>query len=249
MDKRASSKPLEGETILVTGAARRLGRSMSQAIAQAGGNVIIHYNSSRSEAESLAESIRAVGSKAWLVRADLSSEKDILRLCGEAFSLTSVTGLINNASIFQNSSFSETTLTAWQQHLQLNLTAPFLMSQAFANALRSASKGKIINMLDWRSLRPGADHFAYTVSKAALASMTKSLALSLAPLIAVNAVALGAILPPENESQDTKILGKVPLKRWAHLDELQNVIIYLLQFPASLTGQVIHLDGGRHLIH
>jgi pteridine reductase len=104
-------------------------------------------------------------------------------------------------------------------------------------------------MLDWRALRPGADHFAYSVSKAALASMTKSLALVLAPDIAVNAIALGAILPPENENPDPTILQKVPLKRWAQLSELENLIIYMLYSPPSLTGQIIHLDGGRHLIH
>ena len=184
----------------------------------------------------------------WLLQADISKEKYLSSLCKNAFALTPVTALINNASIFHPGSFLETSLKSWQNHLHVNLTAPFMLSQSFAREIGSGSEGTIINMVDWRALRPGKDHFAYTISKAALMAMTQSLALSLAPNITVNAIALGAMLPPENEKIDPKLMEKVPLKRWAELSELHSLLIYLLKRPISLTGQVIHLDGGRQLV-
>jgi len=222
---------------------------MALAIAKEKGNLIIHYHSSASEAETLKKSIIELGSHAWLVKADLSSEKGLRDLCEKAFSLTRVSGLINNASIFVNKSFHETSFEIWHEHLQVNLTAPFLLSRYFADQKGGTNSCQIVNLVDWRATRPGSDHFAYTVSKAALVAMTKSLALTLAPGISVNAIALGAILPPENEKINQGILDKVPLKRWAYIEELQNVLLYLLTNPRSLTGQTIHLDGGRHLMY
>lgn len=225
-----------------------MGRSMALTVAGSGANVLIHFNNSLKDAESLANEIQDTGQQAWLLQADISKEHDLKRLCEDAFAITSVNALINNASIFHPGSFLETSETTWQNHLQINLTTPFHLSQMFARKIGNESKGTIINLLDWRALRPGNDHFAYTISKAALASMTQSLALSLAPKISVNAIALGAILPPENEPIDSTILEKVPLKRWAELSELNSLLLYLLKRPLSLTGQVIHLDGGRHLV-
>lgn len=240
---------LSGQTVLITGAARRLGRSMSLAAAAAGANVVIHYNHSKQEAEELAAQIQQLGSTAYLVCSDLSTAKGVLDLCKQAFSMATVTALVNNASIFRPDPFIDTTLLSWQEHLQVNLTTPYLISQYFALNYQSDSIGKIINMLDWRALRPGKDHFAYTITKSALAAMTQSMALTLAPRIVVNAIALGALLPPENEVPDPSILDKVPMKRWAKLNELDSLLIYLLSGPVSLTGQIIHLDGGRNLIH
>ena len=243
-----SNLPLSGQAILITGAARRLGRSMALTVAGSGANVLIHFNNSLKDAESLANEIQDTGQQAWLLQADISKEHGLKRLCEDAFAITPVNALINNASIFHPGSFLETSETTWQNHLQINLTTPFHLSQMFARKIGNESKGTIINLLDWRALRPGNDHFAYTISKAALAAMTQSLALSLAPKISVNAIALGAILPPENEPIDSTILEKVPLKRWAELSELNSLLLYLLKRPLSLTGQVIHLDGGRHLV-
>lgn len=221
---------------------------MALALARSGANVIIHFNNSFSDAENLANQIKDTGREVWLLQADISKVKGLELLCEDAFAIAQVSALINNASIFHPGSFLETSLASWQNHLQVNLTAPFLLSQAFARNLGNDSVGSIINLVDWRALRPGKDHFAYTISKAALVAMTQSLALSLAPNISVNAIALGAILPPENEQIDTKLMENVPLKRWAELSELHSLLIYLLKRPLSLTGQVIHLDGGRHLV-
>src|SRR5262245_14600657 len=105
-----------------------------------------------------------------------------------------------------------------------------------------------IHILDWRALRPGADHFPYTISKAALASMTKSLAVALAPRIIVNGLALGAILPPFHGKAKTDIIKNVPAGRWAEESEIEQALLFLLTYPAYITGEIIHLDGGRHLV-
>lgn len=107
--------------------------------------------------------------------------------------------------------------------------------------------GHILNILDWRALRPGEDHLAYTTSKAALAALTRSLAQAFAPHIAVNALALGAILPPADAPAPPDLLQKIPLKRWAGMNELTSAVMFLLSSPPDITGSIIHLDGGRHL--
>lgn len=236
-------------TVLITGAARRLGRIMALSAAQAGADIILHHIHSPQEAEETAETIRGFGRNAWVLKADLSNSDETKRLCDFAFSLAPISGLINNAAIFKPLDLTSTTLEDWNQHIQINLTAPFLLSQNFAARFDGSPPGRIINILDWRAIRPGKDHFPYTVSKSALAAMTKSFALSLAPGILVNAIALGAILPPENEPYDQNIIKKVPMQRWANLDELGSLITYLLNGPTYITGEIIHLDGGRHLIY
>jgi NAD(P)-dependent dehydrogenase (short-subunit alcohol dehydrogenase family) len=132
--------------------------------------------------------------------------------------------------------------------MQINLTAPFLLSQAFARQLPEGENGRIVNLLDWRALRPGADHLPYTISKAGLYALTQSLAAALAPRITVNGLALGAILPPSDGGETDDILQDVPAGRWADLDEVNQVALFLLGGPAYITGEIIHVDGGRHLI-
>jgi pteridine reductase len=110
-------------------------------------------------------------------------------------------------------------------------------------------KGRIVNIVDWRALRPAADHFPYTISKAALVAMTKSLAVALAPRITVNGLALGAILPPTgNPSASEKIIENIPANRWSEANEVEDALLFLLTGPAYITGEIIHVDGGRHLI-
>jgi pteridine reductase len=132
--------------------------------------------------------------------------------------------------------------------MNINLTAPFLLSQALAKQLPDTSEGRIVNIVDWRALRPGADHFPYTISKAALAALTRSLAAALAPRITVNALAFGAILPPSDRPATAKIIENVPAQRWSKPEEVQEALLFLLAGPAYITGEIIHVDGGRHLI-
>lgn len=244
------SKTLEGKTILVTGAARRVGRLLALACAGAGADVIIHHGHSLEEALLVQKEIASLGRRAWVLPADLSNVDEVYRLIPQANALAPLYALVNSAAIFEKLSLQDTTLEDWERHLSINLTAPFLLSQAFA---KQTSQGRIVNIVDWRALRPGADHFSYTVSKAALAAMTHSLAVALAPNITVNGLAFGAILPPAdgptgNPSASDKIIEQVPAKRWSEAGEIEDALVFLLSGPAYITGEIIHVDGGRHLI-
>ncbi len=239
---------LNGQIILVTGAARRLGRTFALTCAQAGADVIIHHGHSRQDALQVQKEIKSIGRRAWLIQADLSKHGQIDRLISEAGKIGQLDGLVNNAAIFESQSVKETTLADWENHLAINLTAPFLLSQAFAKQVDEDKTGRIVNILDWRALRPGADHFPYTISKAALAAMTKSLAVALAPNISVNGLAFGAILPPSDKPANKKILEAVPAGRWGDLKEVEDALLFLLTGPTYITGEIIHVDGGRHLV-
>jgi NAD(P)-dependent dehydrogenase (short-subunit alcohol dehydrogenase family) len=240
--------PLSGQTILITGGARRLGKVMALAVAHNGADVILHHAHSAAEVEAVATEIRSFGRQAWVLEADLNDMDQTQNLVLSAFSLAPLTALINNAAIFKSVDLANTTLKDWSEHLQINLTAPFILSQAFAAQYKQEQPGRIINILDWRAERPGKDHFPYTISKSALAAMTRSMALSLAPGIIVNGIALGAILPPGDEDFSPTLIKNVPMQRWAKLDELGDLIVWLLNSPAYITGEIIHLDGGRHLV-
>ena len=241
-----AEQPLQQKTVLITGAARRLGRVFALACARAGANVVIHHGHSATDAETLRTEINGLDHQAWVFQADLSDSSQAQGLIPLINHSTPIHLLINSAAIFESLTFDTTSIEDWEKHIAINLTAPFLLSQSFA---RQAEQGaRIVNILDWRALRPGADHFPYTVSKSALAAMTKSMAVALAPRITVNALALGAILPPADGNKNPDIIKNVPLKRWAEIDEVEQALLFLLTSPAYITGEIIHVDGGRHLV-
>jgi NAD(P)-dependent dehydrogenase (short-subunit alcohol dehydrogenase family) len=239
---------LKGYTCFITGAAKRVGRSLALAIAEKGGNLVLHHRQSPSEINSLKAEIESSGQKAAIVQADFSDPVETGLFCENLFSNHRITHVINNASIFEDLIWSETTLTDWEIHQAVNLTAPFLICQAFAKSLPENESGRIVNLLDWRALRPGPDHLPYTISKAGLAALTKALAQALAPKISVNGVALGAILPPVDGGDVGNIVTDLPNPRWAELSEVEDTVLFLLTGPEYITGEIIHLDGGRHLI-
>jgi NAD(P)-dependent dehydrogenase (short-subunit alcohol dehydrogenase family) len=237
-------------------------------VARAGGDVIIHYGHSQDEAESLRREIETLGRKAVLLQAELNDPTQVNTLIPRALEHGPLFALVNNAAIFEPLTWESSSLEDWNRHLMVNLTVPFLLSQAFAHLLAPGETGRIINLLDWRALRPGPDHLPYTISKSALAALTSSLAVALAPKITVNGMALGAILPPTGGTPTggtptggtptggtphegnvaPNILDKVPARRWADMDEVSQVLIFLLDGPAYITGEIIHIDGGRHLV-
>ena len=233
---------------MVTGAARRVGRILTLACARAGADVILHHGHSPQQALEVQKEIASFGRRSWILAADLSQADEVSRLISKANEISPLYGLVNSAAIFESLSLEQTTLTDWERHMAINLTAPFLLSRAFAKQLADDSQGRIVNILDWRALRPGADHFPYTVSKAALAAMTQSLAVALAPRITVNGLALGAVLPPANKAASEEIIRNVPAQRWSDAKEVEEALIFLLAGPAYITGEIIHVDGGRHLI-
>lgn len=259
-DTIAAMNSLDGKTILISGAARRLGRLFALACARAGADIIIHHAHSDEDAKGVKDEIESIGRNAHILASNFGTPDSVSRLISLANDISPLYALVNNAAIFEPLSFQNTTLEDWNRHFNINLTAPFLLSQEFAKRLLapaaedggksdSVIKGRIVNILDWRALRPAADHFPYTISKAALAAMTKSLAVALAPRITVNGLALGAILPPADKpSAGGKITENVPAKRWSEAGEVEEALLFLLSGPSYITGEIIHVDGGRHLI-
>lgn len=239
---------LEGKRVLITGSARRIGRSIALALARTGADLVIHYGTSLAEAESLQNEIETIGSKAELIHADLNDQLAVAEIIPQALFTGPLYGLVNNASIFEPLDWKSTRIEDWNRNLMVNLTAPFLLCQAFAQSIPPGNSGRIINMLDWRALRPGSDHLPYTISKAALAALTQSLAQALAPQITVNGLALGAILPPAENPDTSWVSRVVPAKRWANLEEVNQAALFLLAGPDYITGEILHVDGGMHLV-
>jgi NAD(P)-dependent dehydrogenase (short-subunit alcohol dehydrogenase family) len=234
---------------LVTGGARRLGRAIALALAEAGFAVAVHYRESRAEAEATAEAIRARGVGATLIRADLAVEAEVLRMLPAARKALGPLGvLVNNASVFERDEWHDATRASWDRHIEANLRAPFVLMQNFAHALPEAAEGVVVNMIDQRvwSLTP---HFvSYTVAKAGLWALTQSMALALAPRIRVNGLGPGPTLPSprQNEAAFARQAATVPLRRPATPEEISAATVALLALP-SVTGQMIALDGGQHL--
>jgi NAD(P)-dependent dehydrogenase (short-subunit alcohol dehydrogenase family) len=242
-------KQINGKKVCITGSARRIGKQLAIAAAKAGASIILHFAHSKDEVMATAKEIRGMGAEVEVIHASFLNPQEAADTFKVIFNQADdLYALVNNASIFQPLKFKNTTLTDWQTHLDVNLTVPFLLSQTFQESLGNR-KGKIINILDWRALRPGRDHFPYTISKAGLAALTKTMALTMAPNISVNGIALGAILPPSDGNKDnSSIIDPVPMARWGELEELKDLFLFLLTAPDYITGEIIHLDGGRHLV-
>jgi NAD(P)-dependent dehydrogenase (short-subunit alcohol dehydrogenase family) len=244
------TKPsLQGHTALVTGAGRRLGRAFALGLSQAGANLAVHYGGSAEGALETAETARSHSVRADVFQADLA---DVIQAAGLVGRVSEMMGgvdiLVNSAAIFEPLGPDETDLDAWVRHMRINLTSPFFLTQAFARRLGDQA-GSVVNILDWRALRPGPDHFPYTVAKAALAAVTKSLAQAYAPNIRVNALALGAILPPSDagDQASDKPIEAVPAGRWGTVEEAVEALLFLVGGPTYVTGQILYVDGGRHL--
>lgn len=235
---------------LVTGGAKRLGRAIAVALADAGFDVAIHYAASATDAEATAGEIRARGRGAATLRADLAREAEMADLVpAAAAALGGPLGvLVNNASVFERDSWHDATRESWDMHLEPNLRAPFVLTQAFARALPATAEGVVLNMIDQRvwALTP---HFVtYTVSKAGLWALTQSLALALAPRIRVNGIGPGPALPSTRQTaeQFARQSASVPLGRGTGPEEIARAALAILALPA-MTGQMIALDGGQHL--
>ncbi len=234
---------------LITGGAQRLGRAIALALAGAGFDIAIHCNASVEQAEATAADIRALGRRTAILRADLATEAQTTTLIPAATQALGPIGvLINNASRFERDEWHDATRQSWDAHLEPNLRAPFVLTQAFARVLPSDAEGVVINMIDERvwSLTP---HFvSYTVSKMALWGLTQSLALALAPRIRVNGIGPGPSLPNTRQTMEQfqRQAASVPLGHGADPDEIGAAVLSILSLR-SMTGQMIALDGGQHL--
>lgn len=246
MVRKTSDKP---GVVLVTGAARRIGRAIALDMAAAGYDVAVHFNRSAVEAHAVAAEAGKLGVRAVALRADLQNEADILALMPQVSAeLGPVTCLVNNASLFEYDTFATATRSDWDLHMEVNLRAPFVLSQAFRAQLPEGIAGNIINIIDQRVWRLTPEFMTYTLSKAALWTLTQTMAMALAPSIRVNAVGPGPVLPSKRQTADSFAaqVQTLPLQRQAGLDEICAAIRFILATP-SLTGQMIALDGGQHL--
>lgn len=234
---------------LVTGGAKRLGRAICLALADGGFDVAIHFNSSAAEAEALAAEIRARGRAAVALPADLMREAEVGTLVARATGALGPLGvLVNNASTFERDEWHDATRESWDLHVEPNLRAPFRLMQDFAKALAAPHHGVIINMLDQRVMSLTPHFVTYTVSKAGLWALTQQMALALAPRIRVLGIGPGPALPSPRQSQAQfdRQCASVPLARGTSPEEIGAALMALLSLP-SVTGQVLHLDGGQHL--
>jgi pteridine reductase len=241
-----SDLPLAGRTALVTGGAARLGRAIALALAARGADLALHYNSSEAAAGRTAEEIRALGRKCLLIGADLrqpDSPGKLFEAAGAYYGRADI--LINSAAVFERGTLEKTSSDLWEKTLAINLRAPFFLSQAFATQTET---GDIIFLADSRARRPTTEFLAYTLTKSALITLTRSLAKSLAPRIRVNAVAPGAILPPPGEDKEylQRLVPRIPLGRPGSPDDIVRGVVYLLE-ASFVTGEILHIDGGEYL--
>ncbi|MHB8529651.1 MAG: SDR family oxidoreductase [Caulobacteraceae bacterium] len=231
---------------LVTGAARRIGRTLALAAAEAGFDVLVHGHARSSDAEATADLVRVAGRRARTAAADLADPTTAPALVDQAEG--PLTLLVNCASIFEDDRIEDLAAKDLERHLAINLIAPILLSQAFAAALPAGRTGLIVNILDQRVWRPTPQFFSYTLSKAALWTATRTLAQALAPRVRVNAIGPGPTLPSVHQSNEdfAAEAAAVPLGRGPAPEELGAALAYLLD-ASSVTGQMIAVDGGQHL--
>lgn len=238
---------LEGKTALVTGAARRLGRAVSLALASSGANVVVHYSRSESAAEALAGELEALGVRADLVQADLAQPEQVEHLVAQAGKRAGrVDFVVNNASVFAPETLQTATLDALLANVKVNAWAPLVLTRAFA---REFGRGKVVNLLDARVAGLDLAHAGYILSKHLLAVITRMAAVAFAPGLAVNAVAPGLILPPpgQDEAYLARLARRLPLERHGEPDDVARAVLFLLECD-FVTGQVVFVDGGQHLL-
>jgi NAD(P)-dependent dehydrogenase (short-subunit alcohol dehydrogenase family) len=237
-------------SILVTGSAKRIGRQLALDLAGIGHDIAVHYNRSILEARDVAKLIREMGQRAIIVQGDLFLAETPERLIAEASEgMGGLSGLINNASIFEPDEVGTITTNSWAQHLDTNLRAPVMLAQAFARQLAPATHGNIINIIDQRVWKLNPKFFSYTASKSALWTVTRTLAQALAPHIRVNAIGPGPALPNirMDEEEFVKQSRLTLLGCGTSPAEISAAVKFILSQPA-LTGQMIVLDGGQHLV-
>jgi NAD(P)-dependent dehydrogenase (short-subunit alcohol dehydrogenase family) len=238
------------QVALVTGGAKRIGRAIVEDLARNGWAVAIHVNRSREEADRLAASIHAAGGRATVVVADLGDVEGLPAVLAEATAaLGPLTLLVNSASIFEPDAIGGLEPSLWTRQLNVNLAAPVFLAQAFAAQLPEGVEGNIVNIVDQRVLKPTPRHFSYQLSKSALYTATTTMAQALAPRIRVNAIGPGPTLPSERQSVEEfrRQTDALPLEHGAELAEFGRTIRFFVETP-SITGQMLTLDGGQHLM-
>lgn len=239
---------LAGRVAIVTGAARRIGRSVALELAQHGVDVVINYNSSRKEAEQVVAEIQKMGRRARAVQGNVSLRADVQRLMEDTeaeFGRLDI--LVNNAGMFQHVPFDQITDEQWNGILATNLTSQFLCSQAAAPLLKKSGRGRIINIASLGGILAWPGYTHYCVSKAGVISLTRCLARALAPEITVNAIAPGTITFEGDAAElESDFVRRAPLARTGKGSDIAEAVAFLAE-SEFITGQVLVVDGGRSL--
>lgn len=241
--------PPPRKVALVTGAARRIGAAIARTLHEAGCDLALHYRSSASDMQELADALETTRPGSVLtLQADLADPATPARLVEDALErFGRLDALVNNASAFFASSLESTTVEQWDTLFATNARAPFLLCQAASASLRDTG-GAIVHLTDLHATRPRPDLLAYAASKAALEALTRGMAATLGPRVRVNAVAPGAILWPEGEGDAEArdaMLARTPLARTGTVEEIAEAVRWLLMDAGFVTGQVLRVDGGR----
>ncbi len=242
---------LDGQTVLITGAARRLGAEMARSFHAEGAGVVVHYGRSREAADALVAGLNAQRpDSAMAIGADLLDPASPARIVAAALErFGALHALVNNASTFYPTRLGEIREEDWIDLMGSNLKAPLFLSQAAAPALAKTG-GAIVNLVDIHADRPLAGHTVYCCAKAANAMLTRSLALELGPQVRVNGIAPGPILWPENDMGDAAkdaIVATTALKRTGTAQDIARTALFLIADAPYVTGQIVAVDGGRSL--
>ena len=240
-------KALVGQVALVTGGARRIGRSIALRLAAEGADIVVNYSTSKAEAEGVVREIQGAGRRAVSLQADVSRRADVQKLFSaaeEEFGRLDI--LVNNAGMFFAAKFEELTDEQWDRIMNTNLKSQFLCAQAVAPIMKRQGRGRIINLTSLGGILPWPAYTHYCVSKAGAIMLTRCLARALGPEILVNSVAPGTIQFP-GELPDEDYIRRVPLHRTGTGDDIADAVVYLATAD-FVTGQTIVVDGGRSLV-
>jgi pteridine reductase len=245
-----TTKGVAGRKVaLVTGSAIRVGRAIAIELATAGYDLVLHYRSSSASAEQLALEIRALGVRAAEMKANLSKSSEAPRLIDRAIrAMGQIDVLVGSAANFLRIPFSKTTALVWDEAMNLNARANFLLARAAEAELRRRH-GRIVLISDLAAHRVWKDYSAHAISKAAVEMVVRVLARQMAPEVSVNGIAPGTILPPDSmpKSETDKLLASIPLQRFGTPEEIAQTVRFLCEGPSFITGQVLVVDGGRSL--
>lgn len=237
---------LTGKTIIITGA-KRIGQTVAHALAKKGANLVVVYNSSPHEAVDLIKEVRALGVKAIAFQANLSSEEDVKKIVDQSIAeFGSIEGVVHMAAPYPKTPLGEISMSDVDRIMRSIAGSAILLGQ---EAGLRMSEGKIVFFSDWSVLRvPYKEYLVYNAAKAAIESITKTLAIALAPKVSVNAIAPGPILPPPDltDEENREALARTPLDRWGGAEEIAKAVLYLFDSDFT-TGVVLPVDGGRSI--
>lgn len=250
MTEKIQNRVLSGQVALVTGAGRRIGREIALALGRAGASVVVNYNHSRADAQATVAEIKASGTDAVALQADVARPAQVRRMfCAAERRFKQLDLLVNNAGIFFPLPWDQLTEKHWDQMLAVNLKGPFFCAQEAARLMRRRNRGHIINISSLGGLQAWPQYMHYCSSKAGLIMLTRCLAKALAPEIRVNSIAPGTILfPGEKRSRSIEnVIQATPLQKAGRAEDIARMALHLACHGDFITGQIFPVDGGKSI--